>query len=97
MQQNSGQNTINQFKLNPVSNVLLQFPGWMTYFLETVCNGVRHVLSCLVGVSKMSALSAATYKPHGIKETAHTMGPSNVAQYTQQLKILDYMIVVRVL
>ncbi len=43
------------------------------------------------------------YKPRGIKETARTMGPSEViykcsaARYTQQLKILEDMFVVRVL
>ncbi len=47
-----------------VPKVLLWFPGWTTCFMEKVCNGVqrglRYVFSCLVGVSKMSAQSAAT-------------------------------------
>ncbi len=37
--------------------------------------GFEISFSCLVGVSKISAQSAATYKPLGVKETARTMGP----------------------
>ncbi len=53
-------NNFTRFKLTPVSNILPRFPGWTKCFLEMVYNGVGDVFSCLVGVSKMSAQSAAT-------------------------------------
>ncbi len=40
--------------------------------------GLRYVFSCLVGVSEMPNQQQHVYKPCGIKETARTMGPSEV-------------------
>ncbi len=49
------------------------FPG------NGVQQGLRYVFPCMMGVSKMSAQSAAyVYNPRGIKETARTMGPNKV-------------------
>ncbi len=66
---------------------------------NSVQRGLRCVFSCLVGVSEISANQQQhVYKPRGLKETAHTIDPSEVvsaaARYTQQLKILIDMFVV---
>ncbi len=67
---------------------------------------VRDMFSLVWWVCQKSQpnLLQHVYKPHGIKETARTMGPSKViykcvaaARYTQQFKILEDMFVVRVL
>ncbi len=66
--------------------------------------GLREVFSCLVGVSKMSAQSAATLYHMVLKrqlaqwvQVKSFTNVSAAARYTQQLKILEDMFVVRVL
>ncbi len=95
------------FKFTPVHNVLLRFPGWTTCLLETVCNGVQRGLRYVslvwwVCQKCQPNQQQHVYKPRGIKETARTMGPSEVVYNcvrcsSQQLKILKDMFVVRVL
>ncbi len=79
-----------------VSGLNDMFPG------NGVQRGLRYVFSCLVGVSEMSEQSAATCINHEVLKRQRTMGPSEVftnvsaaARYTQQLKILEDMFVVR--
>ncbi len=46
---------------------------------DGVHRGLRYAFSCLGGVSEISAnQQQRVYKPRGIKETARTMGPSEV-------------------
>ncbi len=58
-------------------NILLRFLGWTTCFLETVCNGVWDTFSLVWWVCQKCQPNQQqhVYKPHGIKETARTMGP----------------------
>ncbi len=68
------------FKLKLVCNVLLRFPGWTTCFLETVYNGVWDTFSLVWWVCHKYQPNQQqhVYKPRCIKETAHTMSPSEV-------------------
>ncbi len=68
------------FKFTPVPNVLLRFLGWTTCFLETVCNGIWDTFSLVWWVCQKCQPNQQqrVYKPSGIKETARTMGPSEV-------------------
>ncbi len=68
------------FKFTPVPNVLLRFPGWTTCFLETVCKGVWDTFSLVWWLYQKCQPNQQqhVYKPRGIKETARTMGPSEV-------------------
>ncbi len=93
------------YKLTPVPNVLLWFPGWTICFLETVCNGVWDTFSLVWWVCQKCQPNQqqSVYKPRGIKEIAaqwvqvKSFNVSAEALYTQQLKILEDMFVLRVL
>ncbi len=66
-----------------------------------VQRGLRYVFSCLVGVVKKCQPNQQrhVYKPRGIKETARTMGPSEVVyKYVRCSSVYaEDMFVVRVL
>ncbi len=82
-----------------VSGLNDMFPG------NGVQRGLRYVFSCLVGVSEMSAISSNMYINHEVLKRQITQwvkvksltNVSAAARYTQQLKILEDIFVLRVL
>ena len=50
--------------IQSVCNVLQQFPGWTTHFLETVCNGIWGTFSLIWWVCQQQHV----YKHHHIKK-----------------------------
>ncbi len=90
------------FKLTLVPNVLPRFLGWMTCFLETVCNRVWDTFSlvwweCQKCDEYMNINRAVLKRQLAQRIQVKSFNVSAAARYTQQLKILEDMFVVRVL
>ncbi len=96
------QSTWGTFKLTPVPNVLLRFLGWTTCFPETVCNRVWDTFSLVWWVCKkcdeyVNINRAVLKRQLAQRIQVKSFNVSAAARYTQHLKILEDMFVVRVL